>query len=59
MTASVVLVLIVLAVLVWAVFAFNRLVHLRNQVRNAWADIDVQLTRRHDLIPPLVAAVKG
>lgn len=51
--------LIGLAVLVWAGYAFNRLVHLRNQVRNAWADIDVQLRRRHDLVPQLVAAVKG
>jgi LemA protein len=59
MTAGVILVLIALAAGVWAAFAFNRLVHLRNQVRNAWADIDVQLKRRHDLIPPLVAAVKG
>ncbi|HEX5689444.1 MAG TPA: LemA family protein, partial [Roseiflexaceae bacterium] len=47
------------AVLVWAVMAFNRLVRLRNQVRTAWADIDVQLTRRHDLVPQLVAAVQG
>ena len=38
--------------------AYNRLVRLR-KVRNAWADIDVQLTRRHDLVPQLVAAVKG
>ena len=45
--------------LIWAVFAWNRLVRLRNQVRTAWADIDVQLTRRHDLVPQLVAAVKG
>lgn len=44
---------------IWAVFAFNRLVRLRNQVRTAWADIDVQLTRRHDLVPSLVATVKG
>jgi LemA protein len=43
----------------WAVFAFNSLVKLRNRVRTAWADIDVQLKRRHDLIPQLVAAVKG
>src|SRR5690606_35901027 len=43
----------------WAAFAFNRLVRLRNQERTAWADIDVQLTRRHDLVPSLVAAVKG
>lgn len=51
--------LIGLSVLAWAVFAFNRLVRLRNQMRTAWADIDVQLTRRHDLVPQLVAAVKG
>jgi LemA protein len=52
-------VLIIVAALAWAVFAFNRLVHLRNQVRNAWSDIDVQLKRRHDLVPELVASVKG
>lgn len=45
--------------LAWALFVFNRLVRLRNQMRNAWADIDVQLARRHDLVPQLVAAVKG
>ena len=50
-------VLLVLAVVV--LLLFNRLVRLRNQVRNAWADIDVQLQRRHDLVPQLVAAVKG
>ena len=44
--------------LCWAVFAFNRLVRLRNQVRTAWADVDVQLIRRHDLVPSLVTAVK-
>ena len=48
-----------LALLAWAVFAFNRLVRLRNQVRTAWADIDVQLQRRHDLVPQLVATVQG
>jgi len=47
------------ALLVWAIFIYNRLVRLRNQVRTAWADIDVQLTRRHDLVPQLVTAVKG
>jgi len=51
--------LLVLLVLAWAVFAYNRLVRLRNQARTAWADIDVQLTRRHDLVPQLVAAVQG
>lgn len=53
------LVLIAVAVVVWGAFAFNTLVRLRNQVRTAWADIDVQLRRRHDLVPQLVAAVKG
>ena len=42
-----------------AVFVFNELVAARNQVRAAWSDIDVQLTRRHDLVPQLVAAVQG
>ena len=52
------LTLLVLAgLLAWAVLAYNRLVRLRNQWRNAWADIDVQLQRRHDLVPQLVAAV--
>jgi|SRR4030095_1129052 LemA protein len=43
----------------WAVWTYNRLVALRNQVQNAWKQIDVQLKRRHDLIPNLVATVKG
>jgi len=38
---------------------YNKLVRLRNQVRNAWAQIDVQLKRRHDLIPNLIETVKG
>ena len=53
------LALLAAALLAWAVFAFNRLVRLRNQWRTAWADIDVQLQRRHDLVPQLVAAVQG
>jgi len=52
-------VLTLVALLIWAIFSFNRLVRLRNQVRTAWADIDVQLMRRHDLVPQLVAAVQG
>jgi LemA protein len=51
--------LIVAAIAIWFVFLYNRLVRLRNQVRTAWADIDVQLTRRHDLVPQLVSAVRG
>ena len=50
---------VVAAVLAWAVFAFNRLVRLRNQVRAGWSDIDVQLMRRHDLVPALVEAVRA
>jgi LemA protein len=42
----------------WFVAAYNRLVRLRNQVKNAWHQIDVQLKRRHDLIPNLVEVVK-
>jgi LemA protein len=54
---------ILLAVVALALFVivslFNRLVTLRNRVKNAFAQIDVQLTRRHDLIPNLVETVKG
>lgn len=51
------LILIVVLVM-WAVGIYNGLVGIRNQVRNAWAQIDVQLKRRHDLIPNLVEVVK-
>ena len=54
-----ILLIIVVAIVGWAVFAYNRLVSLRNQVDNSWRQIDVQLKRRHDLIPNLVEAVKG
>lgn len=47
------------AVGVWVVFAYNSLVKLRVLGENAWADIDVQLKRRHDLIPNVIAVVKG
>lgn len=47
------------ALLVGGALLFNRLVRLRNQVEAAWADIDVQLTRRHDLVPQLVTAVRA
>ena len=44
---------------IWAVTIYNRLVKLRNNRENAFADIDVQLKQRHDLVPQLVATVKG
>ena len=50
----------VLLIFVWWMIAiFNGLVRLRNAVKNAWAQIDVQLKRRHDLIPNLVETAKG
>src|SRR5450432_873524 len=54
-------VLLVLAVFaaIWAIWRYNNLVTLKNQVSNAWKQIDVQLKRRHDLIPNLVSSVKG
>jgi len=48
-----------LAVALLLAWLFNRLVRLRNQVRVAWSDVDVQLQRRHDLVPPLVQTVKA
>jgi LemA protein len=50
---------LLLVLTAWAVFAFNRLVRLRNQVKAGWSDIDVQLMRRHDLVPRLVEAVRA
>jgi LemA protein len=50
---------VVFVVLAASAVVFNDLVAARNQVRAAWSDIDVQLTRRHDLVPQLVAAVRG
>ncbi|TVQ71676.1 MAG: LemA family protein [Chromatiaceae bacterium] len=54
-----VLLLGVVAIIGWTISIFNRLVTLRNQVANGFAQIDVQLTRRHDLIPNLVETAKG
>jgi LemA protein len=51
--------LLAVVVVVWAVMAYNRLVRLRNQVDASWAQIDVQLKRRYDLIPNLVETVRG
>jgi LemA protein len=59
MTPIVVGVAVVAVIGLWFAAAYNRLVGLRNQVANAWNQIDVQLKRRHDLIPNLVETVKG
>jgi LemA protein len=45
--------------LLFLLATYNLMVRLRNNLRNAWSDIDVQLTRRHDLVPNLVESVKG
>ncbi len=56
---GIVLLVVVVVVALWVISAYNRLVALKNQVTNAWKQIDVQLKRRHDLIPNLVNTVKG
>ncbi|WP_039358007.1 LemA family protein [Candidatus Protochlamydia amoebophila] len=58
-TSLLILLGIVIVVFLWGMGVYNTLVRLRNQVNNAWGQIDVQLQRRYDLIPNLVEAVKG
>lgn len=54
------IILVIIIVLIgWLVFIYNRLVALRQETKNAFADIDVHLKQRHDLIPNLVATVQG
>ncbi len=55
----IVLLVVVAALVIWAIGIYNRLVVLRNRIENAWSQIDVQLKRRADLIPNLVETVKG
>ena len=55
----IVLVVIAFGVIAWLVGIYNGLVRLRNEVKNAWAQVDVQLKRRYDLIPNLIETVKG
>ncbi len=50
---------IVLIFIIWIIIIYNSIISLKNQVKSAWSQIDVQLKRRHDLIPNLVSAVKG
>ena len=59
MTSLLIFLAIIAAIVVYAIGIYNSLINLRNRVKNAFAQIDVQLTRRHDLIPNLVEAVKG
>jgi LemA protein len=54
-----ILIAVVAVIVLWAIFSYNRLVTLVQRSKEAWADIDVQLKRRYDLIPNLVETVKG
>ena len=59
MTSFLIFLAIIAAIVMWGVGIYNRLVNERNRVKNGFAQIDVQLTRRYDLIPNLIEAVKG
>ena len=59
MIGVIILIVIIVVIALFFVSIYNSLVKLRNQVKNAWAQIDVQLKRRHDLIPNLIETVKG
>lgn len=59
MSITYIVLLVVAVLLLWVVVAYNRLVSLTNRAKEAWADIQVQLKRRYDLIPNLVETVKG
>jgi LemA protein len=56
---TIILLVVLALVALWVVGAYNSLIGLKNQVANAWKQIDVQLKRRHDLIPNLVGTVRG
>lgn len=59
MSLALILFVMIGAAALWVIMKYNSLVTLRNQVENGWKQIDVQLKRRHDLIPNLVSTVKG
>ncbi len=55
----IILLALVLAIMIGSLMTYNRFIRLRNQLREGWSGIDVQLKRRHDLVPALVESVKG
>jgi len=59
MTLTQIILIIVAVIVLWIIFSYNRLITLKNLAKEAWSDIDVQLTRRYTLIPNLVETVKG
>lgn len=54
-----IILIVIVFVILWLIFTYNRLITLKNRAQEAWSDIDVQLKRRYDLIPNLVETVKG
>lgn len=59
MSLEIILLIVVGVIVLWALFTYNRFISLRTRAKEGWSDIDVQLKRRHDLIPNLVESVKG
>jgi LemA protein len=59
MSVLAIIIILIVAIVLWVVLTYNRLVSLKNRAKEAWADIDVQLKRRYDLISNLVETVKG
>jgi LemA protein len=59
MSTLVIILIIIAVVVIWVIAIYNALVRLKNNRENAFADIDVQLKQRHDLVPQLIGAVKG
>ncbi len=59
MVASIIVAVVIVLLIIFVIGIYNALIRLRNQVNNAWSQIDVQLKRRHDLIPNLVETAKG
>lgn len=58
-TLTNIIIAIIAVIVLWIIAVFNSLIRLKNRVKEAWADIDVQLKRRYDLIPNLIETVKG
>ena len=59
MSPLVIILIVIAVVVIWVIAIYNALVRLKNNRENAFADIDVQLKQRHDLVPQLIGAVKG
>jgi LemA protein len=59
MSTSLIVVIVLGVLILWVIALYNGLITLRNRTKEAWSDIDVQLKRRHDLIPNLLESVKG